>query len=64
MSTIYAPKLAQSLEMMGKWGGYRPDAITRLHNIKCLVDLAKRLPVSDEFIDLESAVHIILNKSG
>lgn len=41
---------------------YRTNAIALLHDFKSITDLRKRLPVSDELIDFESAVEIILDK--
>lgn len=33
-----------------------PDTVTSMHIVECLVDLVKRLPVSDELVNLESAL--------
>lgn len=41
---------------------YRTNAIALLHDFKSIIDVRKRLPVSDELIDFESAVEIILDK--
>lgn len=38
------------------------DAVTRLHVGESLVDLRQRLTVSNELVDLELAVHVIVNK--
>jgi len=43
---------------------YRTDAVTFVHDFKGLVDLGQSLAVSDEFINLECAFEIILDKGG
>jgi len=40
------------------------DAVTGLHVGESLVDLRQRLTVSDELVDLELAVHVVVNKVG
>jgi len=40
------------------------DAVTSLHVAKGLVDLFQWLPVRNEFINLELAVHVILHEIG
>lgn len=38
------------------------DAISRLHILKRGVDLVQRLPVRDEFVDLELAAHVVVDE--
>jgi hypothetical protein len=41
---------------------YATNAIPLLHGVKSRIDLWKRLPVSDELIDLELALHVIVHQ--
>ncbi len=38
------------------------DAVTRLHVLKCFVDVRQRLSVRDKFVNLELAGHVVVNK--
>ena len=38
------------------------DAISRLHILKCSIDLLQRLPVRDEFINLQLAGHVVVHQ--
>jgi hypothetical protein len=40
-----------------------PNTIPRLHIAKSLIDLIQRLPMCDELVDLELAVHVVGNES-
>lgn len=41
-----------------------PDAVTGVHVCECLVDLVEWLSVSDELVDLESALEVVVDKTG
>ena len=41
-----------------------PNAVPRLHVPKRLVDARQRLAVRDELVDLELAVHVVLDQVG
>ena len=43
---------------------YRPDAVALLHNLEGVVDLAQRLAVGDELVDLQLAVQVVLDEAG
>jgi hypothetical protein len=38
------------------------NAVALLHSLKSCIDLRERLPVSDEFVNLELALHVIINQ--
>ena len=40
------------------------DAISRLHILKCRVDVVQWLPVRDEFVDLQLAGHVVVDEVG
>jgi len=40
------------------------NAVTSLHIAEGLVDLVERLPVRDELVNIELAVHVVLYKIG
>lgn len=39
------------------------NAVALLHSLKSCIDLRERLPVSDEFVNLELALHVIINQA-
>ena len=41
---------------------YTSNTISLLHCLKSSIDLWKRLPVGDELVDLELALHVIINQ--
>ena len=40
------------------------NAVTGLHILESIVDLGKRLTVSDEFVNLEFSLHVVVDQVG
>ena len=57
-------KLGSSFRPQLPHVNHAPDAVARLHVFKCLVDVGERLPVGNEFIHLQLALHVIIDKAG
>ena len=43
---------------------HRADAFAFMHEIKGLVDIVQRHRVGDEFVDLDFAIHVLIDHIG